>query len=55
MTAKSALMRPQGLRPRPRAPTCPLATPLAGAQKYFCPGAAGYLSYAPDSKFIDFK
>jgi len=30
MTAKSVLLRPQGLRPRARAPTClPLATPLA--------------------------
>jgi len=29
MTAKRVLLRPQGLRPRPRAPTCPpLATPL---------------------------
>jgi len=29
MTAKSVLVRPQGLRPRARAPTCPLlATPL---------------------------
>jgi len=29
MTAKSVLLRPQGLRPRARAPTCPpLATPL---------------------------
>jgi len=29
MTTKSVLVRPQGLRPRTRAPTCPLfATPL---------------------------
>jgi len=28
MTAKSVLMRPQGLRPGTRALTCPLATPL---------------------------
>jgi len=30
MTAKSVLVRPQGLRPRARAPTClPFATPLS--------------------------
>jgi len=28
MTAKSVLLRPQGLRHRARAPTCPLATSL---------------------------
>jgi len=28
MTAKSVLVRPQGLRPRARAPTCRFATPL---------------------------
>jgi len=28
MTATSVLVRPQGQRPRARAPTCPLATPL---------------------------
>jgi len=28
MTAKSVLMRPQGLRSGARAPTCPPATPL---------------------------
>jgi len=28
MLVKSVLVRPQGLRPRALAPTCPLATPL---------------------------
>jgi len=34
MTAKSVLQRPQGLRPRARTPTCPLAlaTPLVQGQ-----------------------
>jgi len=32
MTAKSVLMRPQGLRPKARAPTFPLATPLASCK-----------------------
>jgi len=30
MTAKSLLLRPQGLRPRTRAPTCPLCYATAG-------------------------
>jgi len=33
MTEKRVLMHPQGLRPRARAPTCPLATPLGGGAK----------------------
>jgi len=32
MTAKSVLLRLQGLRPRACAPTCPLATPLLKKQ-----------------------
>jgi len=36
MTAKSVLMRPQGLRPGARAPTCtPLATPMASVLKWY--------------------
>jgi len=31
MTAKSVLLRPQGLRHRARGPTCPFATPLPSA------------------------
>jgi len=35
MTAKSVLVRPQGLRPRARDPSCrPLATPLIEREQY---------------------
>jgi len=37
MTAKSVLLRPQGLRPRARAPLAPFATPLYGELIYGVP------------------